>query len=128
MTEETATKKPFDPIMYIVVLGDLEMPAGKLAAQAGHAAVNAYVESSQQIHRASVTASWLSNGGAKICVRAESIGELTLTKYECDRLGIPAEIIEDAGHTVFAGPTVTCMGVGPLWRSEAGTLADLPLY
>lgn len=121
-------KKPFDPIMYIVVRGDIEMPAGKLAAQAGHAAVNAFKSGLSRFHRIDVLQKWLNRGGAKICVRVPTLEDFSLLLVEAAELGIPAEIIEDAGHTVFDGPTVTCMGVGPLWRSEAGSLAKLPLY
>lgn len=121
-------KKVFDPIMYIVVRGDLEMPPGKLAAQAGHAAVEAYISAGSYLDRYEQRDVWRDNGGAKICVRVKDAAELHDIHHAMIDLGIPAEIIEDAGHTVFDKPTVTCMGVGPLWRREAGRLAKLPLY
>lgn len=123
-------KKPFDPVMYIVFPRELLMPPGKLAAQAGHAAVDSWIDSVCYKDRLDVCKAWRENGGAKICVAVQNVSDLHTIHHQMIEHQMPCALVEDAGHTVFAGPTVTCIGVGPLWRSESESLGlkHLPLY
>lgn len=92
----------------IVVDATLQLPRGKLAAQVAHAAVAAFLDASADARRR-----WLAEGMPKIVVRCE--GPEALLKLEADarREKLPAVLIRDAGRTVIASGTATCLGIGP---------------
>ena len=87
------------------------MPPGKLAAQAGHAFVEAYLasppEEASEYRRESV--------GTKVVLRGR-LRQLLMAADRCEREGIPFALIEDSGHVLpphFDGsPVVTALGVG----------------
>jgi PTH2 family peptidyl-tRNA hydrolase len=109
----------------IVARWDLQMPPGKLAAQVGHAAVNASDEASLRIHKA-----WKENGQTKIVLRAESEAELLELYKQAQRMKLPCSLIRDEGRTVFNGVlTTTCLGIGPALSTEVHKLTGhLRLY
>jgi peptidyl-tRNA hydrolase, PTH2 family len=91
----------------------LQLPRGKLAAQVAHASVAALLEASAEVRR-----NWLSVGMPKVVLRCESPEELIALETAAGDAHIPAALIRDAGHTVVAAGTVTCLGLGPA-KSEA---------
>jgi peptidyl-tRNA hydrolase, PTH2 family len=92
----------------IVVNESLRLPRGKLAAQVAHASVAALLEARADARRA-----WLEEGMPKVVLRCESEQELLALEAACERVGLPNALIRDAGHTVVAAGTVTCLGIGP---------------
>lgn len=92
----------------IVVNDALKLPPGKLAAQVAHAAVAAFLEASPGAQR-----SWLANGMPKVVLRCESEDELLAIQAQAQRAKVPVAPIQDAGHTVVAAGTLTCVGIGP---------------
>jgi peptidyl-tRNA hydrolase len=86
----------------------LKLPRGKLAAQVAHASVAALLEAPADARRA-----WLEEGMPKVVLRCESEQELRALAAAAERAGLPNALIEDAGHTVVAAGTVTCLGLGP---------------
>src|SRR5690348_13728809 len=92
----------------IVVNEALKLPRGKLAAQVAHASVAALLEATANSRRA-----WLEVGMPKVVVRCESEQELLALEAAAERAGLPHALIRDAGHTVVAAGTVTCLGLGP---------------
>jgi peptidyl-tRNA hydrolase len=92
----------------IVVNEALKLPRGKLAAQVAHASVAALLEAPAVARRA-----WLEEGMPKVVLRCESEQELLALEAAAGRAGLPHALIRDAGHTVVAAGTVTCLGVGP---------------
>jgi len=92
----------------IVVNTKLAMPTGKLAAQVAHASVAALFSADQ----ASIQA-WLNNGMPKIILRGKDDAELTKLHEQATAAKVPAHLIRDAGRTVLAPGTVTCLGIGP---------------
>jgi len=98
----------------IVIRRDLKLPKGKMAVQAAHAAVSAADLAKKKCpekHK-----KWIHEGMAKIAVYAENKEELFQLK-EAIPSKIPRAVITDAGRTVIAPGTVTCMGIGP-WDEE----------
>jgi len=95
----------------IVVRSDLEMSKGKIAAQAGHAAVSAAEEARK--HHPKWWKAWLSEGQCKIAVKAGSEKELLGLEREANELGLPSALIADRGLTELPHDTVTCLGIGP---------------
>lgn len=91
---------------------------GKLMTQAGHAYVHALTNSMQRADRKQVVSDYLDSGQAfKITLVVDSIADLRElhAKMEAD---FGTALITDAGRTVFANPTTTCLGIGPLRDSE----------
>ena len=92
----------------ILVRQDLKLPKGKLAAQAAHASVEAVLKSDKKI----VTA-WHDGGMAKIVLKVKNETELVNYLQKAKQEGLIAALITDAGHTVVAPGTKTCVGIGP---------------
>jgi PTH2 family peptidyl-tRNA hydrolase len=92
----------------IVVDRSLDLPAGKLAAQVAHAAILAFLRAAPGLQRA-----WLETGMAKIVLACDSPEALRDLADQADRAGLATGLVRDAGHTVVAAGTTTCLGVGP---------------
>jgi len=95
----------------IIVRSDLKMSRGKIAAQAGHAAVSA-AEEARKLHPR-LWRAWLRQGQCKIAVKVGSQKELQLLMEEAKRLGLPSALISDRGLTELPPNTITCLGIGP---------------
>lgn len=93
------------------------MTPGKIAAQAGHAYLDAFLLA--QSERPDTIKSYKTNHGIKICLRAKNLGALERAYKEAIDAGIPATLITDLGYTIFEGrPTVTALGIGPARKEE----------
>lgn len=134
----------------IVMRRDLQMRKGKIAAQAGHACVEAVLralardglltqvtfdeegqlafsgEASPEIP----TVRWFEDGEAKICVYVNSEEELLALHARVTEAGHISALIQDAGFTEFHGePTFTCLAIEPLPRETVDAFTGgLPLY
>ena len=49
----------------------------------------------------------------KVVLRCESEQQLLELEAAAEDAGLPSALIRDAGHTVVAAGTVTCLGLGP---------------
>ncbi|WP_308855689.1 aminoacyl-tRNA hydrolase, partial [uncultured Slackia sp.] len=119
----------------IVVRRDLKMRKGKIAAQSGHACVeavllalakegrlndvnadNGWISLENEGREATPLSEWFANGVAKICVYVDSEEALLDLNRRGRELGFTTALIQDAGHTEFHGePTYTCMAFEPLY-------------
>ena len=92
----------------ILVRNDLKLPKGKLAAQVAHASVEA-------VHRStkSIVSAWRAEGMKKVVLKVDDLEELYKYEQDAKKAGFITAIITDAGHTVVAPGTVTCMAIGP---------------
>jgi peptidyl-tRNA hydrolase len=107
--------------MYAIFREDLDMTAGKLAAQAGHAFEMTYAKA--LIERPEITNQYKGHGnGTKICMYAKNLGQLERAYRDCLAAGIPAFLIIDSRHIMpphFDGkPIFTCLGIGPAYKDE----------
>ena len=135
--------------MMIVMRKDLKMRKGKIAAQSGHACVDAILMALKKEGRindfemdsdgiflkstdkqATPLSDWFMYGCAKVCVYVESEQELLDIASKAKEKGIIASVITDAGMTEFNGvPTKTCLALEPLPADIADELTgSLPLY
>ena len=135
----------------IVMRRDLKMRKGKIAAQAGHACVEAtlmalanedrlrqvrvrpesgWVYIDHGIFDRTALTDWFDAGVAKVCVYVDSEEELLEVADRADEMGFIYALVRDAGHTEFHGePTFTCLALEPLSADEVDPLTgDLPLY
>ena len=92
----------------IVVNDALQLPTGKLAAQVAHAALAAYLNASPEVRL-----QWLGDGMTKIVLKGEDENVLQKLHEDATRLALPVALVRDAGHTVVAAGTMTCVGIGP---------------
>lgn len=100
------------------------MPPGKLAAQAGHAYVNAILAASPPI-RDTYQAGDI---GTKVCLAAKSHSHILKILDTLQSSAIPTQIIIDSGHVLlphFTGkPTLTALGFGPLTKDQLPTIIN----
>lgn len=133
----------------IVVRRDLKMRKGKIAAQAGHACVEAVLMAlakegrltDVQVQENWVTVApgekgtspltdWFQYGVAKICVYVDGEEALLALAQKAREAGVICALIQDAGMTEFHGePTYTCLALEPLEAEQADAITgELPLY
>jgi PTH2 family peptidyl-tRNA hydrolase len=98
----------YDYKQVILVRKDLKLPKGKLAAQSAHASVEAVLRSSKDIIK-----NWRAEGMKKIVLEIKDLQELYKYKQMAEDIGLTIAVITDAGHTVVAPGTITCMAIGP---------------
>ncbi len=87
------------------------MSKGKVAAQAGHAAVSAAEEARKGY--SSWWKAWLKEGQCKIAVKVDGEHELLELERKANELGLPHALIYDRGLTELPPNTLTCLGIGP---------------
>ena len=135
--------------MMIVMRRDLKMRKGKIAAQAGHACIDAVLRALQKEDRmndlvmsadgmtlnnsdkpTSPLVEWFNNGCTKVCVYVDSEDDLLGIAGKAEERGIIASVITDWGLTEFHGEhTKTCLALEPLPSEVADELTGtLPLY
>lgn len=121
--EATGTTVDEPPHLYIYALirDDLEMPVGKLAAQAGHAFTDA-VFAALGSHPDAV-ARYRDEGGSKVVLRGRNLRDLMRAMGEAQTAGLPCALVTDSTHILpphFDGtPIVTALGVGPCTKEQA---------
>ena len=142
-------QKMYRSKMMIVMRRDLKMRKGKIAAQAGHACIDAILAAlckEGRLNDFEMTADgmvlknannestplsdWFCYGCAKVCVYVDSEEALLDIAEKASEKGIIASVITDAGMTEFHGiPTKTCLALEPLPVEIADELTgSLPLY
>lgn len=93
----------------ILVRSDLKLPKGKLAAQVGHACIDAMLGSPKELIK-----KWRDQGMKKIILKVADEKELLEFEQRCDNAGLVTALIIDAGLTTVEPGTVTCLGIGPV--------------
>ena len=107
----------------ILVRQDLKLPKGKCAAQVAHASVDAVLKSDSKLVKA-----WRGEGMAKIVLKVKDEKELVKMFQDAKDEGLTASLITDAGHTVVAPGTKTCVAIGPDDEEKIDKVTmDLPL-
>jgi PTH2 family peptidyl-tRNA hydrolase len=95
----------------IVFRSDLKLSKGKMAAQAGHAAVSAAEEA--RSHHKEWLKAWIEEGQCKIAVKVKGEEELIELEKQAKDLRLPCALIKDKGLTEVPPGTITCLGIGP---------------
>lgn len=101
--------------LYAIVRSDLGMSAGKIASQAGHAYLGAFLQSPQELQK-----EYQADGmGTKVCLSANLVS-LFRAEYEAQQAGIPTFKVVDSGCADFFGgkPIVTALGIGPARKEQ----------
>jgi PTH2 family peptidyl-tRNA hydrolase len=87
------------------------MSKGKIAAQAGHAAVSAAEETRK--HHKDWWEAWIKEGQCKIAVKVKNEKELLELEKQAKELALPCALVTDRGLTEIPPGTITCLGIGP---------------
>ena len=96
------------------------MSAGKIASQAGHAFLGAFL----QCHDPSVLGQYHKDfpqsPGTKVCLTTRTLDQLLRTEQAAQAEGLPIFRVVDSGCGNFFGgePIITALGIGPATRSQ----------
>lgn len=102
--------------MVLVLRTDLGMTAGKLVAQAAHAALASYQIAQRASQGSNVQVFlqlWEAQGTPKIALGCGGEEELLTLHAQALSLDLPASIIQDAGRTQVDPGTITALAIGP---------------
>ena len=103
--------------IYALVRKDLQMPPGKLAAQAGHAYTDALCEAQALNPDAADRYRIDGLGGSKVTLQAKNLNQLLRAYNEARAAGLPCSVVVDREHVLpphFDGnPVITAVGIGP---------------
>jgi peptidyl-tRNA hydrolase len=104
----------------IVVRRDLDMPAGKMAAQVAHASMafltNRLRQASGEFREIWIDPEmlpWIEGSFTKVVLMVPGETELLDIHNKALTSGCRSVLITDEGRTVFDEPTNTCVGIGP---------------
>ncbi len=101
----------------LVVRTDLGMGKGKIAAQCAHGSIAAYLKAASDVRDA-----WADAGMPKIVLKVSGEKELAVLFQKAKKSGLPAALIQDAGHTQIAPGSKTVVGLGPADESDLDAL------
>lgn len=101
----------FEYKQVIIFRTDLPMSKGKIAAQAGHAAISAAQDA--YVHQKKWWKAWIHEGQKKVALKVPSLKELCELEEAAEDLGLPHALIIDAGLTQIPEGSITCLGIGP---------------
>ncbi|MFZ3077341.1 MAG: peptidyl-tRNA hydrolase Pth2 [Candidatus Aenigmatarchaeota archaeon] len=93
----------------IIIRSDLKMGKGKLAAEAAHASIAAFLKAGEEDRR-----EWIEGGMKKIVLKVESEKELISAFNALKKEKLPVELIADRGLTQISPGTKTAVGCGPI--------------
>ncbi len=97
----------------IIIRNDLQMGKGKIAAQASHASLQAYLKTDEETRD-----EWETEGMKKIALKVDGEKELIQAFNAAKKRKIRAALIHDAGHTQVEPGTVTAVAIGPADEDE----------
>jgi PTH2 family peptidyl-tRNA hydrolase len=120
------------PKQYLIFNRNLNMPSGKLAAQLSHASMGCvlslfekveypeqpdYVILRNKFNKDSAEYEWMFNKFTKVVLYVKSEEKLKEIYDRAQAENITSVIIKDEGRTFFNEPTITCVGIGPVYPS-----------
>ena len=123
-------QKSYSLKQVLLVREDLTMRKGKIAAQAAHASMGAFMlgvsfcddDKGEYLLSGAVTKDhfeWFSGGHAKITLGVKGEEELLLAQELANKSGLPCYLVVDSGKTEFHGvPTRTVLCIGPAKSDE----------
>jgi peptidyl-tRNA hydrolase len=111
-----------DKLCIIVVLcGDLpEMTRGKGEVQFGHAVASCLVQALAQ--NPALVEHYMAENQIKLAMEVDSLDTLMRIKEKAEKRGVNHALITDAAHTCFSEPTITCIGLGPMTKTDGNAL------
>lgn len=95
------------------------MEAGKIASQAGHAFIGAFLQSDPAI-QAEYHSELPEHPGTKVCLASKNLMHLLRAEEEAKAAGIPVFRVVDSGCANFfdGKPIITALGLGPATKDQ----------
>jgi PTH2 family peptidyl-tRNA hydrolase len=106
--------------LVVLVRRDLEMSAGKTAAQVAHAAVGCSLKARK--HASAQFDRWRSEHGRIVVLAVDDLHLLEDHLDEAQTHRLVHHVVTDAGRTEVAPGTVTVLGIGPAQKSVLDVL------
>lgn len=100
----------------VIYRADLQMPRGKAEVQFGHA-ISMLINSDRDAF-----IDYLNGSQMKLSLELPYESDLDRIEMRASARKIPCVRIIDAGRTVFDGPTLTCIAVGPMNRTDCNAI------
>lgn len=99
---------------------DLGMSPGKMASQAGHAFLGAFLLCNDASALAEYHKEFPKSPGTKVCLAARNLAELLRVEEAVQLAGISTFRVVDSGCENFFGgrPTITALGFGPATKTQ----------
>lgn len=96
------------------------MGTGKIASQAGHAYLGAFLQCKDSQILQKYHADFPIHPGTKICLELKNLDQLLNAEQLAKEAGLSFFRVTDSGCTNFFGgePTITALGIGPATRSQ----------
>ena len=90
------------------------MSSGKIASQAGHAYLGAFLNC-QELNPLVLAQYLKSFPGTKVCLKAKNLDALLRAQAQAELVGVPCSLITDSGCSNFFNgqPIITALGLGP---------------
>jgi peptidyl-tRNA hydrolase, PTH2 family len=97
------------------------MTPGKLASQAGHAFLGAFLQCPDSLIRAEYHKDFPYSPGSKICLKARNLDQLLRAEHAATAAGLSVFRVVDSGCEDFFGgqPIITALGIGPATKEQA---------
>lgn len=109
--------------MVIVARTDLNMTAGKLSAQVGHAVAGIC------LYLGDNDRDWTNDGMKKVTLAIDSEKGLLDLRDKAEKAGLKFYLVQDAGKTSIPEGTYTCLSIGPASEQELKKITgSLKLY
>ena len=118
------TAKDYKQIM--IVRGDLELSAGKMAAQVAHGSLGSAIKVMKK--KKKVFDSWKRYGQKKVVLKAKDLSHLKKLAESAKKNRLAYEMVKDMGLTELRPGTITVLAIGPDDEKKIDKVAgDLPL-
>ena len=111
-----------DKLRIIVVYrADLaEMTRAKGEVQFGHAVAGVLVQVMKS--NAELVDHYMADNQPKIAMEVDDTDALLKIREKAQKRGVPFFLVTDAAHTIFSEPTVTCIGLGPMNKTDGNSV------
>lgn len=107
---------------YVIIRGDLDMPAGKLGAQACHASRLSLLRFLKSHPERADEFLSLNSAGSMILLRGRHLGDLERAHAQSEAAGLPTALFTDSGHILLphfdGSPVTTALAIGPATRES----------
>jgi peptidyl-tRNA hydrolase len=106
--------------LYALIRNDLGMDAGKIASQAGHAYLGAFLQCKDSNAINAYHSEFPASPGTKIALRVPDLDQLLMAEQQAKEVGLSFFRVVDSGcKNFFNGePTVTALGIGPATKAQ----------
>ena len=96
------------------------MATGKIASQAGHAYLGAYLQCKDSKAIAEYHSEFPSSPGTKVCLQISNLDQLLRAEQLASEAGLSFFRVVDSGCSNFYNgePTITALGIGPATKSQ----------